>query len=589
MKILGGLLAGAVLLVGGFVGGTALVASNEKATEYVYEKLCKIGEEDRAQLQQYITDNEKLKEEYEALVAQNKENEALVTSLQNSIKEKEEKIAEYQLAIENLTAEKTQLENTVATTQEELEAKNLAIEEKEAQILAYQNDIATLEAEIEEDKLTIQTQEATISMMNDRIKNLGDSCQSLQGKIDTILSDIENIPLMAGDETSSLSLKSSVGENSKIFDFGAEPVEYLSNDIKTYFANEAILSDVSFTKNLKFTATLADEYYISTTTQTYQFAEDYNLTFNYKVNGETIESLSEMEISDILQEKSKVSIVVDSLTQDSKNKITDITFILTIEQIPVVYTMEDGIKTIELYDENNNYAVTDLNSDTTTLNMSNIVLNFGSKSNENNAVEIPEGNYFLKVTTEDGRVYYAQEAISSNYYNSEVTLYPSTRLPVYCASMEYPNPIENPLVRGTGLFGTIATTYGYFNAETKELTFANSMYYTYPIGVIFNGVEYTGSAAGLEQASEYTIQLSEKVETITFKIEDVEYTAEEGMTFGEWVASEYNTDSYYVDNEAPYWVFDSSGEMYVFGGVGVGSVTGNTIINQSYSYAKGFN
>ena len=35
---------------------------------------------------------------------------------------------------------------------------------------------------------------------------------------------------------------------------------------------------------------------------------------------------------------------------------------------------------------------------------------------------------------------------------------------------------------------------------------------------------------------------------ITFTIDGVEYQAEEGMTWGEWVDSEYNTDSYYIEN-----------------------------------------
>ena len=34
---------------------------------------------------------------------------------------------------------------------------------------------------------------------------------------------------------------------------------------------------------------------------------------------------------------------------------------------------------------------------------------------------------------------------------------------------------------------------------------------------------------------------------ITFTIFDTEYQAEEGMTWGEWVNSEYNTDNYYID------------------------------------------
>jgi hypothetical protein len=36
---------------------------------------------------------------------------------------------------------------------------------------------------------------------------------------------------------------------------------------------------------------------------------------------------------------------------------------------------------------------------------------------------------------------------------------------------------------------------------------------------------------------------------ITFTIEGVKYLAEEGMTWGEWVESEYNIDKYYIGND----------------------------------------
>jgi hypothetical protein len=36
---------------------------------------------------------------------------------------------------------------------------------------------------------------------------------------------------------------------------------------------------------------------------------------------------------------------------------------------------------------------------------------------------------------------------------------------------------------------------------------------------------------------------------ISFTINGKQYQAEEGMTWGEWVASEYNTDNYFVEND----------------------------------------
>lgn len=543
-----------------------------------------------------IAENENITIEYQTAQEQIKEYKSLINSLQSSIQEKEaliganvEQIEILQTTIESNNLMIERLQEDVALNEAEINRLIKDNESKQGLISECVTSIQVLENEKQELMSELNNYDSQLTTLQTTYLETLDQLEKKQNKINKIFNDIESTPMLFGEETSSLSLKATIGENYRVFNFSKQPVKYLSNDIKEYLTSNSEFSEVNFSKDIKYILTILDEPYMSITNQVYQFAEDYNMDFKYKLNGNIINSLSEMEISDILQEKSNVSILVDTLTQDSKNKITDISFTLIIDQLPVIYTMEEGIKTIELYDENNNYAVTDLNSDTTTLNMSNIVLNFGAKSTENNAVEIPEGNYFLKVTTEDGKVYYAQEAINSNYYNSEITLYPSTRLPVYCAANSYANPMENPLVQGTGLFGTAATGYGYFNAETKELTFANSMYYTDPIGVIFNGVEYTGSAAGLEQASEYTIQLTKKVEIISFTIDGVEYTAEEGMTFGEWIASEYNTDSYCIGTESPYWVLDNSGTMYVFGGIGVGNVAGDTIIIESYSYATMFN
>ena len=47
------------------------------------------------------------------------------------------------------------------------------------------------------------------------------------------------------------------------------------------------------------------------------------------------------------------------------------------------------------------------------------------------------------------------------------------------------------------------------------------------------------------------------VNIITFTIDGVEYEAEEGMTWGEWCDSEYNTDGFYMDNPA-------SGDLFLY-------------------------
>ena len=59
---------------------------------------------------------------------------------------------------------------------------------------------------------------------------------------------------------------------------------------------------------------------------------------------------------------------------------------------------------------------------------------------------------------------------------------------------------------------------------------------------------------------------SDKVNLITFTVAGVEYQAEEGMTWGEWVNSEYNVDGYRIFNDmieksisgTPHWIFDNT-------------------------------
>lgn len=44
------------------------------------------------------------------------------------------------------------------------------------------------------------------------------------------------------------------------------------------------------------------------------------------------------------------------------------------------------------------------------------------------------------------------------------------------------------------------------------------------------------------------MKFKKPVNLITFTIKDATYQAEEGMTWGQWVNSEYNTDGYYIDS-----------------------------------------
>lgn len=55
--------------------------------------------------------------------------------------------------------------------------------------------------------------------------------------------------------------------------------------------------------------------------------------------------------------------------------------------------------------------------------------------------------------------------------------------------------------------------------------------------------------------------LASAVSLITFTIYSVEYQAEEGMTWGEWVDSEYNTKSDTFTNHDPY--IHAGGESFI--------------------------
>ena len=72
---------------------------------------------------------------------------------------------------------------------------------------------------------------------------------------------------------------------------------------------------------------------------------------------------------------------------------------------------------------------------------------------------------------------------------------------------------------------------------------------------------------------------SGKVNLISFTIDYIQYQAQEGMTWGEWVRSQYNTQGYYIDSDYsiahPNGLWLSTGEYYVFS---------SYVIQEGYSY-----
>ena len=72
--------------------------------------------------------------------------------------------------------------------------------------------------------------------------------------------------------------------------------------------------------------------------------------------------------------------------------------------------------------------------------------------------------------------------------------------------------------------------------------------------------KYTGTTGTYENGALYVLE-EEAVSTITFTIEGTSYTAEDGMTWGEWCDSDYNTTSFavsgtYVKNGNGMYIVD---------------------------------
>lgn len=83
----------------------------------------------------------------------------------------------------------------------------------------------------------------------------------------------------------------------------------------------------------------------------------------------------------------------------------------------------------------------------------------------------------------------------------------------------------------------------------------------------FSTIESLGSGDNGESGGESDSTI------ITFTIGGVEYQAEEGMTWGEWVESGYNSDNYYADSN----IYSSSGLAYIDG-----VTSDDTIISTNY-------
>lgn len=80
--------------------------------------------------------------------------------------------------------------------------------------------------------------------------------------------------------------------------------------------------------------------------------------------------------------------------------------------------------------------------------------------------------------------------------------------------------------------------------------------------------------------------VEEVAQIISFTVDSTSYQAEEGMTWAEWVSSEYNTGGFYIDSSSgePYVFFSVSGRTAAVEDSNYMYITGNDIIVSEYAY-----
>ena len=93
--------------------------------------------------------------------------------------------------------------------------------------------------------------------------------------------------------------------------------------------------------------------------------------------------------------------------------------------------------------------------------------------------------------------------------------------------------------------------------------------------------KYTGTTGTYENGALYVLENN----LITFTIGGTTYQAEEGMTWAEWVASDYRTHYYWIiDGGAVIYGASSSSITYVTKSDGTTTVNSTEVIESGYNY-----
>ena len=100
-----------------------------------------------------------------------------------------------------------------------------------------------------------------------------------------------------------------------------------------------------------------------------------------------------------------------------------------------------------------------------------------------------------------------------------------------------------------------------------------------PIGTNIPVIQYIANESLMSETPiEGVLYLIGEEALITFTINDTSYTAIEGMTWGMWVESEYNTEGYLIMGDYIYYIGDRVSRD------GAESVTVNEYIESGYNY-----
>ena len=167
-----------------------------------------------------------------------------------------------------------------------------------------------------------------------------------------------------------------------------------------------------------------------------------------------------------------------------------------------------------------------------------------------------------------------------------------------------------PATLAPGESGTVTASGSWSSKQTLKVTAPNSVTLSYgeqtmDVGITFAGIEQVGSDTAASSTTaivsvadvsvlfgtwtgtlNYTVELDDN--RITFTIDDTEYQAEKGMTWGEWVESEYNTVGAYISSSS---VYKAVGTDRFFVETGVVSVKASDVIDPSiddYCWTKSY-